>query len=436
MKLLAITLLDVAREQNQRIHHTIRALAEMADEVVVATKARPTGRGVDGFLADALSYEVAEWQEGNVRTLAIHPPLNYAHATAAGRLHAETLHHPGRLARGAASALSLLGTARDVVLVPSFLTAILTRTGGTFDVCLAQGPWEAAVGWLLRRLGRVRYLVYDDIDFVAGGQITRLRQAYVAWLERTLIRSADLAFSSGWLLGEYRRQTSGREVMVIPNGVDPERFTAARARRPHPPTLVYTGFLKHFAGVDLAIRALPEIRRALPGTRLLVVGDGDPSYVEGLRRLVASQGLEQAVEFRGALPYETLPEVFAESDIGVAAFQPIPVASFAFPLKVLDYLAAGLPVIGTSGSETAEILRRHACGRAVEFTPESLARAALDLLGDPAGLQRASEAARQVAGQLTWSSATEAQCGAVKGLLAGGMAGNKPARSGARRFQA
>jgi len=418
MRVLAVTMIDLRQEPNQRMHHVLRNLAELADETVVAMKVRNRGRSLRELVRDSVTFRVEESRHGRVRILAVDPLLNYAHAMGAGVVHGQLGARAGRARSLVATALSLLGIARDVVLVPAFVTTLLARTRGTFDVCVAQGPWEAAVGWALKRLGRVRLLVYDDIDLVAGGQMLRLRSAYVAWLERTLIRRADVAISSGWLLGDHRRRTTGREVLVIPNGVDPAHFRPAREKRPHPPTLVYMGNVAHYAGVDLAIRALPRIRAGLRRARLVIVGGGDPPYLAALRRLVADEGLTDAVEFRGPVPYSALPAILAQSDIGLATFRPGPLGAYAFPLKVVEYMAAGLAVIGTEASETAEILRRYPCGRAVPFDEASFATAVLELLADPEVYARSVETAVRGAEELTWVRAMEAHRAAVVTALA------------------
>ncbi len=267
-------MLDLQREQNQRTHHVARMLAEMSDETVIVSKAKVMDRSWRAVARDALTWRVDSTREGRVTTLSMHPLLNYAQALAAGLVQGEIVRKPRWHRRLLASLLSLAGIARDLLLVPSFVATVLLKTRGRFDLCQVEGPWAGNAALLLRALGRVRRIAYDDIDHVAGGQMLALRRAYTAALERNAIRRADLVVSTGWLLGEHRRQSTGREVLVIPNAVDPARFAAAHARRPHPPTLVYVGHVANYSGVDLALRALPEIARTVPTVRLVVVGGG------------------------------------------------------------------------------------------------------------------------------------------------------------------
>lgn len=418
-----MTMLDLDQEPNQRTHHILRAMAEVSAETVVVTKVKTLDRSLRAFASDALRWSIAERREGTIRILRLHPFLNYAQAMAAGFIQGQLLRPSPWHRRAFAAALSVCGMARDIFLIPAFVGAVLFRVRGNFDVCVVENPWTGMAALLLRTLKRVRYVVYDDLDYVAGGQMLRLRQAYVAALERVAIRRADLAVSAGWLLGAHRRKTTGRDVLVIPNGADPWRFASERTRDAHPPTLVYVGNLAHYSGVDLAIEALPLIRKTLLDVRLLVVGDGDAPYCEGLRRLAEARGVSASVEFRGRIPYDAVPEVLAESDIGLATFRDTPLGAFAFPLKVIEYFAAGLPVLCTRGSEGEEILRRYPAGRAITFTAADFAAEAIGFLTQPAAYRRAREIALEAAQQFTWQRAMQQEREAILALVKNGPSG-------------
>ena len=85
-------------------------------------------------------------------------------------------------------------------------------------------------------------------------------------------------------------------IAIIPNGVDLEHCTPGGARF-EVPTLLYLGRLKRYKRIDLPIRAVARLRGEGLDLRLIVAGTGD--YGDELRDLVASLGIEDAVEFRG-----------------------------------------------------------------------------------------------------------------------------------------
>lgn len=413
MRTLVMTMLDLTREQNQRTHQVARMVSEFSTETVIVTKVKITDRAARSVLRDALHFGAQVSRAGSITTIALHPPLNYAQALAAGLVQGAIVERPPLWRRALATLLSLAGIIRDLVLVPSFVLTVLVKGGGRFDLCIVEGPWSGTSAVVLRALGRVRHIVYDDIDHVAGGQMLAVREAYVAALETAAMRRADLVVSAGWLLGEHRRKTTGRAVQVIPNGADPARFAAALDRKPHPPTLVYVGHLAHYAGVDLAISALPAIAARVPGVRLLVIGGGDAPYIAGLRALAAAEGVADRVDLRGPVPYDQVPGVLAESDLGLSTFRLTPLGAFAFPLKVIEYMAAGLPVLCTRETEAEQILLRYPAGRAVSFTPQSLAEATIELLTDADAYRAAHEVALAASKVFTWERAMDDQRKAI-----------------------
>ncbi|MDQ3990631.1 MAG: glycosyltransferase family 4 protein, partial [Actinomycetota bacterium] len=98
-------------------------------------------------------------------------------------------------------------------------------------------------------------------------------------------------------------------------------------------------------GQDVLVRALPEIRRRVPGAVLLLVGDG--RYRRALERLAASCGVDDAVRCTGSVPWTELPAYHATGDVFA-----MPCRTRAGGLDVeglglvfLEAAAAGLPVV-------------------------------------------------------------------------------------------
>src|SRR5688572_8078905 len=90
-------------------------------------------------------------------------------------------------------------------------------------------------------------------------------------------------------------------VSVVHCGIDRDVYFAdPSVPKSSVPSIVYVGRVKRYKSVDHAIRALPAVRNAVPGTTLTIVGDGDKA--PELRRLVAQLGLDGAVRFTGFVP--------------------------------------------------------------------------------------------------------------------------------------
>src|ERR1041385_1938466 len=138
------------------------------------------------------------------------------------------------------------------------------------------------------------------------------------------------------------------KVHVVPNGVCPERF----ARLP-PPALPpadgafvigFVGTLKPWHGLAVLAEAFDRLRSRHGDCRLLLVGDGPER--QRLEQDFAARGLGDGVHFAGAVAPDTGPAWRASMHAGVAPYPPM--ESFYFsPLKIYEYLAAGLPVVAS-----------------------------------------------------------------------------------------
>jgi len=198
-----------------------------------------------------------------------------------------------------------------------------------------------------------------------------------------------------------------REIIVLHNGVNYELFRKAQLKESHPPTLIYAGNIIDYAGLELAIQALPQIREKLEEVRLVLIGSGVPAYENRLRRLVENLGLKGEVIFLGRKTYKELPEYFKQADIGLAMSAPIPVRKYAFPLKVIEYMAGGLPVIGSKGTEAERIIRQYDCGEAISWSKDELEECVCSLFLDQDKYERYRKNAIRHSSQFSWEQIVE-----------------------------
>lgn len=201
--------------------------------------------------------------------------------------------------------------------------------------------FNPAAGIIAGRLGE-ESLIYHCVDEYTA--FSGVASAALTELEQRLLERADLVVVSAEPLRETKAQHNPRTALVR-HGVDYAHFRAAvdaRTRVPDDlarlprPIIGYFGLL----AVDwVDVELLARIAERFPHGSLVLIGKvtTDLSKLETLPN----------VHFFGRMPYNTLPAYCKGFDVGIVPFPISPVTLNANPLKVREYLAAGLPVVST-----------------------------------------------------------------------------------------
>jgi rhamnosyl/mannosyltransferase len=175
--------------------------------------------------------------------------------------------------------------------------------------------------------------------------------------------------------------------VVVPLGVDVVRFAPPVAPYDGPPTLLFTGKLRYYKGLDTLLRALG----GLPKVHLNVVGDG-PMRSEW-EALAHSLGIDNRVRFCGEMPDADLPAQYHSAHLFVL---PANARAEAFGTVLLEAMASGLPCVTTEvGTGTSWVVQDGVTGRVVPpRDPAALAAAIGDLLARPSLRAEMGRAAR------------------------------------------
>lgn len=241
-----------------------------------------------------------------------------------------------------------------------------------------------------------------------GGDVPGFRQRGLGLYHRLVTplfsmvcnKSGALTANSTGLAALAERSLPGREVVVIPNGVDCHHYTPPAEPREGAPLFLYAGRLSHQKGVDVLLSALAHPAAAGAGrARLRIVGDGPER--PRLERQTAALGLRHRVDFAGWADKNAMPEEYRRADAFV-----LPSRDEGMPNVVLEAMATGLPVVGTAVSGNAELIRDRATGLLVPAEdPAALGAALAEMAQAPALRREMGERGRKdVLAEYSWNT--------------------------------
>ncbi len=211
------------------------------------------------------------------------------------------------------------------------------------------------IGLLLKPLG-VRF-IFDHHDLAPElfeskfGKRMGLFRKLTKLLEVCSFRAAKVCIATNESFKEIAVTRGGKrleDVFVVRNCPDLTNFGRSalqRAKAAEPLSVVYVGFMGPQDGLTLLVESIEHIVTSenRKDIRFLLVGGG--SELPMLRTLVAKRGLEPFVSFAGQVRYEEVATYLSDADIGVAPDPKTPMNDKSTMIKLLEYMAYGLPMV-------------------------------------------------------------------------------------------
>lgn len=185
----------------------------------------------------------------------------------------------------------------------------------------------------------VYYCVDDHASFSGYDKAQVLRD------EEELCRHADLVVTTSMALQEAKAPWN-TNTFLVPHGVDYDHFSrAVHEDLPCPadlldiprPRLGFFGLIRDWVDVDM----LAQVARKRSDWRFVMIGDADSNVDLGKYRSIPN------IHFLGRKRYEELPAYCRHFDVGLIPFKINELTRAVNPIKLREYLAAGLPVIST-----------------------------------------------------------------------------------------
>jgi glycosyltransferase involved in cell wall biosynthesis len=302
--------------------------------------------------------------------------------------------------------------------VPKFTSRLLRMVGATLCVYREALRQDAdlyhfhntelmPVGWLLKLHGkRVLYDVREDTPAYVSDQywIPRLAKPAVAFAidiaEKLSGRMLDGIVAATPHISQ--RFPPSRTVVVQNFPVFDETLPVSRPYLERSPLVLYIGTLDTSRGVLELIDAMDLLPETLQA-RLAIGGEFDSATLEQEARQKSGW---RHTEYAGWQNRFGLLDLMARARIGVVPFLPTPNNMDAQPIKLFEYMIAGLPIVASNLPRLSAIVKEAQCGILVEpGQPQSIAEALQWLLEHPMEAQAMGERGRQAVLQtFNWNS--------------------------------
>lgn len=277
--------------------------------------------------------------------------------------------------------------------------------GGKTGVVLVEPPPTtgvvARIATALRHAPYVWYAadVWSDATEIAGAPKPVV--SVVRIMEKFAIRGAAgiIAVSEG--VAERVRELGGRNVKVIPNGIDTEVYspdvaplsaTELKDLGITGPYYLYAGTASEWQGAAVFAEAFGKLLDEQSSTQLVFVGQGSEweAIAAQAENLAETHGRQTIVQLPPRSP-ETVAKLLKEARSALVSIVPGRGYDFAYPTKVLAALSVGTPVIYAGTGPVAKDITDHHLGEAVDYSVESVARALTRIEQRLAGAKANSE---------------------------------------------
>ncbi|HVZ38979.1 MAG TPA: glycosyltransferase family 4 protein [Candidatus Kapabacteria bacterium] len=299
----------------------------------------------------------------------------------------------------------------------AMLADLLARKGMALELCHFRDPWGGLP--IVARTGRTYRTVYEvnglpsiELPFtwpdLPPATLAKIRAA-----ERFCWEGADAIITPSHTIAEniIRLGADRAKVTVIPNGADIPAALPPRPVEAPERYILYFGALQRWQGVDVLLNAFARLADD-PSLVLVICASTHHRNAKLYRRLASRLGVGERVLWRYALNRSELAGWIAHAAMSVAPLVECSrnIEQGCAPLKILESMAYGVPVVASDLPAVREIVEDGVHGRLVRpDRPPELARAIRVLLEYPERARAMGENGRErIAASFTWQRAAEA----------------------------
>ncbi|HGE71648.1 TPA: glycosyltransferase [Candidatus Poribacteria bacterium] len=301
-----------------------------------------------------------------------------------------------------------------LMTIPVSMLRLFFRRSKIQQVSVIIASGDPLVSFMAFMLSKIigRPYIYDNQDNYDSYPIMKI--PVIKIINEVMLRRSDIIVAVSERLKNLLLQRTSQRVVVIPNGVDLELFQnypKDSSRRilglPLSKKIIcYSGSFEETNGVLLLCEAYRILARKKKDLLLLLTGGG-PEKDKIISNLL---GLEYIYL---DLPYDLIPFAISSSDVLVIPYLSNDFSQYAFPLKLMEYLAACRPIVTTDFGIVSPIIESLLGKEFVCYStdPNELAEKIEN------ALQMEKVSTRSFAENYSWKKISSKLCEEIKSLL-------------------
>ena len=205
------------------------------------------------------------------------------------------------------------------------------------------------------------------------------------------LKKSTMNFVVSQSIIDYLKKKNMRNLSLIPHGVTLSKFREPLISDFHRDIIAmkkkgkfivsYVGWVSENRGLNLILDSLKEVGRQNQDILFVIVGS-EPAYIHSIANFVSANRLEEKILSYGRVDHDLIPGILAYSDVCLSLLENIPAYEMSPPQKIIEYFAAGKPVIANQISTHELLIKQNYNGFIINYTSLEISNAILKLYKD------------------------------------------------------
>ena len=253
--------------------------------------------------------------------------------------------------------------------LPGFLASQINSAKKIIEkekINIVHAHWlvpSGLIGALLKKKYKIPLIVT-----IHGSDLFPLKNRFFRAMQQYVVKNADLiTINSKIAQNELVSRFPGikNKIKLIPMGIDTSTFRPKNTKNKHKryrnnKIILFVGRLNEQKGVEYLIKAMQNVASEVKNAKLLVIGEGD--HKKHLENLAKSLEIGDYVEFLGSKPQTEIAGYYNLADIVVLPSATSKMGTEAFGLVLVEAMACGACVMGSSSGGIKEIIKNNING--------------------------------------------------------------------------